>query len=102
MEEEFNIRTLREGTAKSTPDIEAIFNAMGGDGFRTRYLGTVAAVVEKSGGRITKQRLNWGDDNDPKFNETHQKNADALLAATVKAVEGGGDPTDLRTKFTTK
>lgn len=102
MEEEFIIRTLREGSVKSTPEIEDILNVMGCETLKSRFLGSVAAVVEKADGRITKQRLNWGADNNPKFNESNQRNADLLLQATVKAVEGGNDPSEMRIRFVAK
>ena len=102
MEEEFNVKTLREGNVKTNQDIESILNVMACEGFNNRYLGVVAAVVEKTDGRITKQKLNWGEANDPNFNKAQQKNADALLAATVKAVEGGGDPSEMKVKFVVK
>ena len=103
MEEEFAVRTSREGTIDTNIEIEDTLNIMGGQGFKDRYCGTVAAVVEKSGGRITKQRLNWGEENDPKFNDAQMRNATVLLAAAVKALEtSGGDPSELRVKFIVK
>lgn len=102
MEEEFIVKTHVEGTARPTEDIKQIFKSMGCQGFNDGYLGTVAAVVEIENGVITKQRLNWGADNDPKFNSTQQKNADALLAAAVKAAQGGGDPSEIKVKFIVK
>jgi hypothetical protein len=102
MEEEFAVRTQREGSARVTPDIEAVLSTMGGQSFRDRHLGSVSAVVEKVGGVITKQRLRWGDENDLSFNDAHLKNAETLLAATVKAVETGGDPSELVVKFVVK
>lgn len=99
MEEEFIVKTLVEGTAKTTEDITRIFKAMGCQGFNDGYLGTVAAVVEIEGGVITKKRLNWGSENDPKFNSAQQKNADALLEAAIKAAQGGGDPCEFKVKF---
>lgn len=102
MEEEFIVRTIREGTVATNTDIEETLTAMGGQGFRERYCGSVAAVVEKNGGIITKRRINWGTDNDPLFNESQKRNADVLLAAALKAVEGGGDPSELLVKFVVK
>ena len=98
--EEFIVKRIVEGTVRATPDIETICNAMGSQGFNERYLGAVAAVVEVV--VVTKQRLNWDAANDPNFNRSQQRNADALLAATVKAAQGGGDPTELRVRFVVK
>lgn len=100
--EEFIVKRVVEGTVKSTPEIETICNTMGGQGFNERYLGWVAAVVEVVGGVVTKQRLTWGPENDPNFNRSQQKNAELLLAASVKAAQGGGDPTELKVKFVVK
>lgn len=102
MEEEFVVKTVSEGNTIITADINEILKAMGCASFNNQYIGSVKAVVEKSGGRITKQRLVWGEDNDPKFNESVQRSADQLLAATVKAVEGGGDPGEAVIKFVVK
>jgi len=102
MEEEFIVKFVNLGTVVPNEDINQILNTMSCEGFAGRYLGWVKADVEKSGGRITKQRLVWGPDNDPKFNETQNKNATTLLAAVVKAVEGGGDPTEGIIKFVVK
>jgi hypothetical protein len=102
MEEEFAVRTQREGTARVTPDIEDVLSTMGGQSFRDRYCGTVSAVVEKEGGVITKQRLRWGEENDVNFNAVHQKSAEILLAAATKAVESGGDPSELLVRFVVK
>ena len=99
MEELLEVRAVGEGTIAIDRDINGVLSTMGCQGFNERYLGSVKAVVEKSGGKITKQRLVWGDDNDPKFNETQSKNATALLGAVVKAVEGGGDPAEMIVKF---
>ena len=102
MEEEFIVKTHVEGTARATEDMNQIFKAMGCQGFNDGFLGTVAAVVEIEGGRITKQKLNWGADNDPKFNSAQQKTADALLEAATKAAQGGGDPSEIKAKFVVK
>jgi hypothetical protein len=100
MEEEFVVKRAYEGNVKLTPDIESVCNTMGCQAFNERYLGAVAAVVEMTGGVITKQRLNWAAENDPNFNRAQQKNADLLLASAVKAVQAGGvDPADLRVKI---
>ena len=99
MEEAIEVRASGEGTVAVDREINTILSTMGCLGFNERYTGTVKAVVEKAGGRITKQKLVWGDENDPKFNETQEKNATLLLGAAVKAVEGGGDPADLMVKF---
>ena len=102
MEEEFIVKTVAEGTTRTSQDIELVLSTMGGQSFKDRYCGSVAAVVEKVGGVITKQRIRWGEENDPNFNAAQQRNADSLLAATVKAVEGGGDPSELVVKFVVK
>ncbi|MEO9533588.1 MAG: hypothetical protein ABJG68_01210 [Crocinitomicaceae bacterium] len=102
MDENFIVRTHREGTIDSTAPIEATLNKIGKDILDTRLLGSVVAIVEKEGGRITKQKLRWGEDNDPKFNTTFGEIANTLLADTVKASEGGGDTNDLRIKVVGK
>jgi hypothetical protein len=103
MEEEFIVKRGLEGNVKITSDCETICNTMGCQSFNDRYLGSVAAVVEMEAGIITRQRLNWGVDNDPNFNRAQQKNADALLAAVVKAVQAGGvDPADMKIKLIVK
>jgi hypothetical protein len=102
MEELIEVRATGEGTVPVDREINTVLSSMGCLGFNERYLGTVKAVVEKVGGRITKQKLVWGDDNDPKFNQTQEKNAAALLGATVKAVEAGGDPAELLVRFVVK
>lgn len=102
MEEEFIVKSNSEGTVPVTTDITQTLSTMGCQGFNERYLGSVKAVVEKSGGRLTKQKLVWAEENDPKFNESQSKNADLLLAAATKAVEGGGDPSDIIVKFVVK
>ncbi|MBI3136721.1 MAG: hypothetical protein HYZ14_18755 [Bacteroidetes bacterium] len=99
MEELFEVRAAGEGTVAVGTEINTILSSMGCQGFNERYLGVVKAVVEKAEGRITKQKLVWGEENDPKFNESQQKNATALLGAAIKAVEGGGDPAELVVKF---
>jgi len=101
MEDEFIVKRIVEGTAKSTPDIESICNAMGAQAFTERYLGSVAAVVEVVGGVVTKQRLQWAPENDPNFNRAQQKNADSLLLAAVKAAQGVGD-SEIRVKLVVK
>jgi len=102
MNEEFIVKRIVEGNTKTTPDVETICNTMAGQAFNERYLGSVAAVVEVVGGIVTKQRLNWNAANDPNFNRTQQKNADALLAATIKAAQGGGDPSEIKVKIVVK
>lgn len=102
MEEEFLVKSVSEGTTPSTREVTEILKAMGCASFNNQYLGSLKVVVEKLDGRITKQRLVWGEENDPKFNESAQKSADALLASAVKAVEGGGDPGELTVKFVVK
>lgn len=103
MEEEFIVKTMSDGGVVPTADIKQIMNTMGCLGFNTQATGSVKVVVEKNEGRITKQRLVWGDDNDPKFNESQQRNADALLAAAIKAVEASGtEPSEAILKFVVK
>jgi hypothetical protein len=103
MEQEFIVKRGIEGNVKITAECETICNTMGCQSFNDRFLGSVTAVVEMEGGVITKQRLNWAAENEPDFNRAQQKNADALLAATVKAVQAGGvDPADIRLKFVAK
>jgi len=102
MNEEFIVKRIVDGNTKTTTDVETICNAMAGQAFNERYLGSVAAVVEIVGGVITKQRLNWDAANNPNFNRSQQKNADALLAATIKAAQGGGDPSEIRVKILVK
>jgi hypothetical protein len=102
MDVNYIVRTHREGTIDSTPSIEATLNKMGKANLDTRLLGSVVAIVEKVDGRITKQKLRWGSDNDPKFNSSMNELATVLLADTVKASEGGGDTNDLRVKYVGK
>lgn len=102
MDENYIVRTHREGTIESTAGIEATLTKMGKDILDTRLLGSVVAIVEKVDGRISKQKLRWGEDNDPKFNTSMNELATVLLADTVKASEGGGDNNDLRVKVVGK
>lgn len=102
MEEEFVVKSHSEGTVPVTADITRILSTMGCLGFNERNLGSVKAVVEKVDGKITKQKLVWAEDNDPKFNESQLRNANELLSAAIKAVEGAGDPSDIYVKFVTK
>jgi hypothetical protein len=102
MEEEFVVKSSGEGSLPMTKEIDAVLSTMGCQGFNDRAVGSVKVVVEKEGGKITKQRLVWGEDNDPAFNAAQQRSADLLLATAVKAVEGGGDPSDLIIKFVVK
>lgn len=103
MEQEFIVKRGIEGNVKISSECETICSTMGCQSFNDRYLGAVTAVVEMEAGVITKQRLNWAVENDPNFNRAQQKNADALLAAAVKAVQAGGvDPADLRIRVVAK
>jgi hypothetical protein len=102
MEEDFIIRTHREGTVETTTDIENTFNTMGCSVMNTRLLGAVTIVVERIGGINTKERINWAADNNPKFDSLLDADAKTLLSQAIKAVEGGGDNGDLRLKFVGK
>ena len=102
MDINYIVRTHREGTINTDASIEETLNKMGQDALTTRTLGSVVAIVEKVAGRITKNKLRWGEDNDPKFQGIMERNADALLAQTLKLVEGGGDDDDIRVKFVAK
>lgn len=102
MERDFTVRSHREGTVDTTPDMELVISNMGCNGFNKRALGTVTIVVEKVDGAITKQKIKWGVDNEPVFNETQTKDADALLAGAVKQVDGGGENGEIRIRIATK
>lgn len=102
MEEDFIIRTHREGTVSTTTDIENTFNTMGCTILNTRLLGHVTIVVERVDGVNTKERTKWGDDNDPKFDSALAADAKTLLSQAIKAVEGNGDNGDLRLKVVGK
>ncbi|MFT4599922.1 MAG: hypothetical protein ACI857_000089 [Arenicella sp.] len=102
MDINYIVRTHREGTIDSTPEIETRLTSMGCDILRTRTLGSVVAIVEKEAGIITKQKLRWGEDNDPKFQGIVQADADLLLADAVRASTGGGEDNDIRLKIVGK
>lgn len=102
MEQEFVVKFVSEGTFDMSPDIDKILGVMGCDGFNNRYLGSVKAVAEKVDGKIVKQKLVWGEDNDPKFNETHMRNATVLLGALVNAVDVHREPSDGTIKYVIK
>jgi hypothetical protein len=102
MDVNYIVRTHREGTLNTDSSIEETLNNMGQDALKTRTLGSVVAIVEKAGGKITKSTLRWAAGNDPKFQGIMQKNADTLLAQTERLVDGGGDDNDIRVKFVGK
>jgi len=102
MDVNYIVRTHREGTIDSTPEIEATLNKMGEKALETRTFGSVVAIVEREAGKTTKQKLRWGEDNDPKFNSVMGEEAKLLLAQTVKASDGGGDTNDIRVKIVGK
>lgn len=102
MEELFEVRATGDGTVEIDQSINQVLSTMGCVGFNVRSLGTVKAVVEKIDGKITKQRLVWGEENDPRFNEAQSKNASALLDAVTRAVQAGGEPAELVVKFVVK
>ncbi|MCB9223686.1 MAG: hypothetical protein H6582_05855 [Crocinitomicaceae bacterium] len=103
MELDFDVNTHREGTIDTNDTIESIINKMACDCFTNRITGSVVAVVEKTGGEITKNKLKWGEDNDPKFQSILQRNADTLLLEVLSRVKGGGnDPEELRVKIVVK
>ena len=102
MEEDFIVRTHREGTAKVTTDMELTISSMGCTCFNNRDLGRVTIIVERERGVIIKEKIKWGKDNDSKFDETMSNDAKTLLEQSIKAVEGGGDDDDVRIKIVAK
>lgn len=102
MEEDFIVRTVREGTVNVNTAIEDEITKMGQTAFSIRNLGSVTVLVERSGGVNTKEKIRWGAGNDPKFNDAMKASADVILANAVKLVEGGGDDGDLRVKIISK
>lgn len=101
-EQNFDVVTHREGTMRTDPSIEAIVTRMGIQSFNDRELGAVAAVVEKVAGKITKEKLNWKEGSSVKFQENQRVNAEALLAACVKLVNGNGDDGEIKVKVKAK
>ncbi len=98
---DFIVRTHREGNLNTDDKIEGILNKMGGQAFNDRFLGGVAAVVEKRGGIIDRAVLRWSGD--AAFKKAQQTNADALLEAVRAVVEaGGGDDDHLKVKIVAK
>ena len=58
MDDNYIVRTHREGTIKTTTSIEDALTSMGQTALTNRSLGSVVAIVEKANGKITKS--NWG------------------------------------------
>ena len=102
MEEDFIVRTHREGTVATNTDIENTFNKMGCSILNTRLLGSVTIVVERVDGVTTKERIKWGDENDQKFDQLLAADANTLLSQAAAAVKGHGDNGDLRLKVVGK
>ena len=101
--EDFIIRTVREGTIKTNDDIEGIINKIGKGRLDDRLLGKVTAIVEKEKGVITKALYRFADDNEPAFNDKVKADAEALVAAAKKAIEGnGGDDVEVRIRVVAK
>jgi hypothetical protein len=100
MDADFIVRTVREGTVNTNDAIEKYINTMGGDCFTSRVVGFVTAIVEKTGGKITKKKLRWSGDD---FKKVHEKNATIMLDEMEKVVAGGGnDEEELRVKVVAK
>ena len=100
--DDFIVRTVREGTLKTTQEIEDLINKIAKPRFDDRYLGSVVVIVEKEAGKITKQKYRFAADNDPNFDAKVKPDAEALLAAVVKLVNGGGDEEEVRLKVVSK
>lgn len=82
--------------------METIISGMGCTSFKNRALGSVVVIVEKVAGKITKEKVKWGEGNDPLFNESQSRDANALLPLAVKQVNGGGDDGEIRIKLVAK
>ena len=102
-EEDFIIRTLREGTVQTDQAIEAIVTQMGTTLMTDRSLGTVVIVAEMVNGQITKQNIRWAQGNDPAFDKALDPMAKKLLPEVVRVVQGGGGGNgDLKVKVVAK
>ena len=102
MERDFTVRSHRDGTVDTTPDMETIISNMGCNSFNNRALGSVVVIVEKVKGTITKEKIKWREGNDPIFNESQAKDANTLLALATRQVNGGGEDGEIRIKIVAK
>ena len=102
-EEDFIIRTLREGTVQTNQAIEAIITQMGSTLMTDRSLGSVVIIAEMVNGQMTKENIRWGQGNDPAFDKALDPMAKKLLPEVVKVVQGGGGGAgDLKLKVVAK
>ena len=102
MDDNYIVRTHREGTIKTSSSIEDTLTSMGQTALTNRSLGSVVAIVEKANGKITKSTLRWAEGTDTTFRESMEKRANELLAETNRLVEGSGDNNDIRVKLVAK
>ena len=102
-EEDFIIRTVREGSVQTDQAIEDGITAMGIALFQNRALGTVVIDVEMANGQFTKEKVRWGQGNDPAFDQSLANIAQKLLGEAKRVVQGGGGGAgDLKLKVVAK
>lgn len=104
IEEDFIIRTLREGSIRTDQAIEAIITQMGITLMTDRFLGSVAVLTEVENGQVTRAKIRWGQDNDPAFDKSLQPMAEKLLAEEERILlaAGPGGPGNLKIKIVAK
>jgi hypothetical protein len=102
MEAEYIIRTHREGTVKTDSKVEGIITTIGCNCLTGRLLGKVTVIVEKVGGKFTKEKIRMDPDSDPSFVKSVDPDAKNLLVALKAVADGGGDEVEIRVKLVAK